>query len=99
MTIMKVDFSRPIVRLIYCWIGVLLMVSVISIIVQFLLVPSLMYLFQRIPISLPTTAMLSKTVGFIVYCSFTVGTIMWLSNEVKVRREKGQVPETTKNIK
>jgi hypothetical protein len=84
---MKFDFDKPIVRLIYCWIGTLIILGIATVLVQFIIVPTILYLFHGISFSFPTFNILKKALQFTIYSTVVMGTIFWIRNEVKIKEE------------
>jgi Na+/H+ antiporter NhaA len=84
---MKFDFKKSILRLSYTWFFTFLTMSVVLLTVQFILAPLFAFMFHGISFSLPTTKMLIKLLGFDIFCTFSVGTILWISSEIQLWKE------------
>ena len=70
------------------WTGVFVTFSVGAVFAIYLIVPALALVFGNHSFALPTSDVVYKTALLVVFCTFSVGSIMWISNEIQLRNKQ-----------
>jgi type II secretory pathway component PulF len=67
--------------------------GIILLMISYVIAPRFAYIFNGIPYKLPTLMMLKKDLQFDVFCMVFVGTLIWITTEIQIRKKADKETE------
>ncbi len=89
---MKPITGHTLGKLIYCLIWAFLGIGVSTVICLYLAVPLVLFVIHGTSFSLPNSETIHKAELLVVFGTFVVGTITWISNEVQQHKRESKGP-------